>query len=345
MREYTLSEITDAIGGSVVGDASTLITGIASLTSAQSGQIAFVNDSKYLKFLEQCQASAIVLKQSDAHATDKPVILTEDPYAYFAKISAFLNPPIIPKAGVAQTAVVATSSVVPDSCAIADNVVIGEHVTLGQNVIIKSGTVIEPHVVVGDNTVFEPNVTIKHHVEIGANCHFFSGAVIGSEGFGYAESSSGEWIKIPQIGKVIIQDNVDVGANTTIDRGALDDTFIETGVKLDNLIQIGHNCRIGAHTVMAGCVGVAGSAVIGKYCKIGGAAMILGHLKVVDHVTISPGSMITRSITSSGTYTALMPFQRHQDWLNTAAQLRNINKLNSKIKDLEKSVEELKKNQ
>jgi len=230
-----------------------------------------------------------------------------------------------------------------ENCAIGDHVVIGEHVSLGQNVVIKSGSVIEPYTSIAAHTIIEPNVTIKHHVQIGAHCHIFSGAVIGAEGFGYAEEKTGEWIKIPQIGKVVIHDHVDVGANTTIDRGALDDTVIETGVKLDNQIQIAHNCRIGAHTVMAACVGVAGSAVIGQHCKIGGAAMILGHLTIADHVTISPGSMITRSIKQADTYTALMPFQSHKEWLNTAAQLRNIDNLSKKIKQLEKTVQALKK--
>src|SRR5690606_15203040 len=149
---------------------------------------------------------------------------------------------------------------------------------------------------------------------IGKNCVVASGTVIGADGFGYAEENR-QWVKIPQIGLVIIEDNVEIGANTTIDRGALDDTVIEQGVKLDNLIQIGHNCRIGAHTVIAGCVGIAGSARIGKHCKIGGAAMILGHLEIADDVTVSPGTMITRSLSKADTYTALMPFQRHEQWL------------------------------
>jgi UDP-3-O-[3-hydroxymyristoyl] glucosamine N-acyltransferase len=164
--------------------------------------------------------------------------------------------------------------------------------------------------------------------------------VIGNDGFGYAEQD-GIWVKIPQIGRVIIHDFVDIGANTTIDRGAIDDTVIEEGVKLDNLIQIAHNCRIGAHTVIAGCTGVAGSAIIGKHCKIGGAAMILGHLNIVDNVTISPGSMIMRSISKAGTYTALMPSQEHADWLKTAANIRHLTLKTDKMKALEAAIEQL----
>lgn len=341
LRGYTLTEITNALGGFVKGTAETKIFSIASLQSARSGQISFVNSSKYLKLLPQCQASALVLNEQDASATDLPAIVVADPYAYFAKISSFLNPPVLPSIGVANTAVIDSSAQVPDSCAIGDNVVIGANVTLGKSVVIKSGVVVENDVVIGDFSQLEPNVTIKHNVDIGRHCNIFSGAVIGSEGFGYAEDAAGEWLKIPQIGKVVINDHVDVGANTTIDRGALDDTIIETGVKLDNLIQIGHNCRIGAHTVVAGCVGIAGSATIGAHCKLGGAAMILGHLSIADHVTISPGSMITRSINKAGTYTALMPFQSHQDWLNTAANIRNIDKLSARIKQLEQTISDL----
>lgn len=343
MCEYTLSEITDAIGGSVIGDASIRITGIASLGAAQTGQICFANGAKYLKLLSSSNASAFVLTAEDANKTSKPVIVVNDPYQYFAKLSAFLNPPVLPRAGIASSAIVYATATVPESCAIGEHVVIGEGVSLGDNVVIKSGSVIEAGTSIGDCTVIEPNVTIKHHVEIGKHCHIFSGAVIGAEGFGYAESSTGEWAKIPQIGKVVIYDHVDIGANTTVDRGALDDTIIETGVKLDNQIQIAHNCHIGAHTVMAACVGVAGSAIIGQHCKIGGAAMILGHLNITDKVTISPGSMITRSISKAGTYTALMPFQPHKEWLGTAAQLRNIDGLSAKIKQLEKTVKALKK--
>jgi UDP-3-O-[3-hydroxymyristoyl] glucosamine N-acyltransferase len=212
---------------------------------------------------------------------------------------------------------------------------------LGENVVIGSGCVIENNVTISDNSRLEPNVTIKHHSVIGRNCHIFPGAVIGSDGFGYAQES-GTWLKIPQVGRVVLHDNVDVGANSTIDRGALDDTIIEQGVKIDNLIQIGHNCVIGAHTVIAGCTGIAGSAKIGKYCKIGGAAMILGHLEITDHVTISPGSMITRSLLVADTYTALMPFQSHKKWLNTAAKIRHLELLSDKIKSLEKDIALLK---
>jgi UDP-3-O-[3-hydroxymyristoyl] glucosamine N-acyltransferase len=219
---------------------------------------------------------------------------------------------------------------------------IGDRVRLGRNVRIGAGCVIEDDVTIGAHTVLEPRVVVKHGTVIGSHCHLFSGCVIGNDGFGYAEEL-GQWVKIPQIGRVVIGDHVDIGANTTVDRGALDDTVIEDGVKLDNLIQVAHNVRIGAHTVIAGCVGIAGSAVIGAHCKIGGAAMILGHLHIVDGVTISPGSMIMRSIQQAGTYTALMPFQKHEDWLRTAANIRHLEQHNLKLKQLEQAISNIQK--
>ncbi len=340
-KKYSLCEITKALGGYVLGDDSTQISRVSSLANAKSGDISFINDAKYQKALVSCKASAYVLREKDSALTALPRIIVDNPYAYFAKISALLNPPATPQLGIAPSAVIDATASIPASCSIAPLAVIGENVVLGDNVIVGSGCVIENDVTIADNTRLEPHVIIKHHCEIGKNCHIFSGAVIGSDGFGYAEEA-GVWLKIPQVGRVIIHANVDIGANTTVDRGALDDTIIEEGVKLDNLIQIGHNCVIGAHTVIAGCVGVAGSARIGKHCKIGGAAMILGHLEIADHVTVSPGSMITRSLLTADTYTALMPFQTHKAWLNTAAKIRHLDELSDKIKQLEKEMALLK---
>jgi UDP-3-O-[3-hydroxymyristoyl] glucosamine N-acyltransferase len=208
-------------------------------------------------------------------------------------------------------------------------------VSIGSNCSIGKG------VVIGDHTTLHSNVTIYHDCMLGKHCIVAAGAVIGADGFGYA-NDEGSWVKIPQVGRVLIEDYVEIGANTTIDRGALDDTLVETGCKLDNLIHIGHNCRIGAHTAIAGCTGIAGSAIVGKRCKIGGAAMILGHLKIADDVTISAGSMITRSIAKPGTYTAIMPFQTHDEWLRTAANIRRVGKVNDRLNELERELTKVK---
>jgi UDP-3-O-[3-hydroxymyristoyl] glucosamine N-acyltransferase len=332
--QYTLNQIASALGGVVEGDGDVVILRVSSVKNAQAGAITFINDSKYQKALAVCGASAVVLREEHAHLTALPKLLVNNPYAYFAKVSAYLNPPAAVITGVHTSAVVHESAKIPASCSIGALAIIGANVVLGENVVIGSACVIEQDVIIGDDSRLEPHVVIKHHCEIGRHCHLFSGAVIGSDGFGYAEES-GKWLKIPQVGRVILHDDVDVGANTTIDRGAIDDTIIEQGVKLDNLVQIGHNCIIGAHTVIAGCVGVAGSAVIGKRCRVGGAAMILGHLEIADHVTVSPGSMITRSLTVADTYTALMPFQTHKAWLSTAAKIRHLDDYADRIKLLE----------
>lgn len=338
----SLNAIVETLGGLVSGDGNTQITRVGSLDFAETGAIGFFVNRKYLKQLTHTRASAVILKPDCANLTDLPKIITDNPYAYFAKVSLLLNPKSAATSGRHASAVIAETAIVPASCHIGAHVVIAEQVVLGENVIIGAGTVIEQGVSIGDNTVIEANVTIKHHCEIGSDCHLFSGCVIGNDGFGYAEEAdineTKRWIKIPQVGRVRIKNHVDIGANTTIDRGAIDDTVIEEGVKLDNLIQIAHNCRIGAHTVIAGCTGIAGSAIIGAHCKIGGAAMILGHLTIADAVTISPGSMITRSIANAGTYTALMPFQTHEEWLKTAVNIRQLDKLNNRIKMLEAAI-------
>lgn len=343
---YSLNQIVARLGGQIVnsaGHASDLdnLTRVSSLQNAKSGAISFFNDTKYAKQLANTQASVVILHPQYQHLTTLPKIVTDNPYAYFAKVSDLLNPKVTYAKGVHLSAVISASAIIPQSCTIAAQVFIGENVILGEAVVVEAGCVIEQGVKIGDSTRLEPNVTIKHNSTIGRNCTIYAGAVVGTEGFGYAEDGATEdkhWVKIPQVGRVIIGNDVDIGANTTIDRGALDDTIIEDGVKLDNLIHIAHNCHIGAHTVIAGCVGIAGSAKIGKHCKIGGAAMILGHLAIADNVMISAGSMISRSIAKSGTYTALMPFQAHEDWLKTAANIRQLSNLTNKIKKLEKNL-------
>jgi UDP-3-O-[3-hydroxymyristoyl] glucosamine N-acyltransferase len=339
-RSFTLQQIAAQLGGEVSGNAEAGISRVGSLAHANKGAISFFTDAKYLSQLQNTAASAVIVRQEHASLTALPKIITENPYAYFAKVSALLNPATQAEQGVHPAAVVHPEATVPANCSVAAGVVIAAGVVLGENVRIGAGCVLEHGVQVGDGTWLEAKVTIQHDCIIGARCHLFSGSVIGCDGFGYAPESGG-WVKIPHVGRVVIGDDVDVGANTTIDRGALDDTVIENGVKLDNLIHIAHNCRIGANTVIAGCVGIAGSAIIGKQCRIGGAAMILGHLEIADGTTISPGSMIMRSIHESGTYTAIMPSQSHEKWLKTAANIRQLNQLADKIKTLEASVKAL----
>lgn len=248
---YSLNQIVARLGGQLqdhlIDDMdesladSIQILRVASLANAKSGAISFFNDTKYTNQLTKTQASAVILHPQYQHLTKLPKIVTDNPYVYFAKLSELLNILPIYAAGVHPTAVIDSTATVPVSCSIAAGVVIGAEVVLGENVVIEPACVVEHGSMIADNTRLEPNVTIKHHSVLGRNCTIYSGAVIGTEGFGYAEDgevANKRWVKIPQVGRVVIGDNVDVGANTTIDRGALDDTIIEDGVKLDNLIQL-----------------------------------------------------------------------------------------------------------
>lgn len=340
-KSYTLAEIANSLGGKVMGDATVRVSKVASLSHANFGDICFLNEARYQSLLTSCQGSAIVLRQEDAHLTNLPRLVVLNPYAYYAKLAAMLSPPIIKNPTIAASAVIHSSAIIPSTCSVGPLTVIGADVVLGEYVTIGSGCVIENDVSLGAHSQLESNVTVGHHCSMGQHCHIYAGAVLGSDGFGYAQESD-TWLKIPQLGSVRLGSHVDVGANTTIDRGALDDTVIEDGVKLDNLIQIGHNCLIGQHTAIAACVAIAGSTKIGKHCKIGGAAMVLGHLEIVDGVTVSAGSMITRSLLKQDTYTAIMPFQSHQGWLNNAVQIRHLDELARKIKNLEKQLALLK---
>lgn len=338
---FTLPEIAARFGGEVRADNGVIVRQVASLAGAGADQLAFLTDARYLSLLATTGAGAVLLPPRYAEATGLPRIITDNPYAYYARVSALLNPELATPAGVDVTSSIAETAVVPESASIGAHAVIGNGVSLGEGVIVGPGCYIGDDVTVGAMTRLHANCVIYHGCRIGRSCIVHSGAIIGADGFGHAEDS-GRWVKIPQVGRVCIGDEVEIGANTTIDRGALDDTIIEEGVKLDNLIQIGHNCHIGAHTVIAGCAGIAGSARIGKHCRIGGAAMILGHLEITDDVTISPGSMITRSIAKPGTYTALMPFQAHKEWLKTAAHVRHLDALVERIARLEHDLNELK---
>lgn len=341
MKDYSLPEIAAWLGGEVCGDNGVKVSQIASLRHATAGQITFLTDTRYLPMLAATKASAVLVSPDHASVTALPRILVKSPYVAFAKVSAKFNPSQDEPVGIDSSAQIA------DGCTIGANVSIGAHAVISQGVVLSDGAKVGAGcylgrgVEIGTQTLLNANVSIYSGCKLGDRCIVHSGTVIGADGFGYAEDD-GQWVKIPQIGCVLIGHDVEIGANTTIDRGALDDTLIEDGVKIDNLVQIGHNCRIGAHTVIAGCVGIAGSASIGKHCKIGGAAMVLGHLEIAEGVTISPGSMITRSIPRVGTYTALMPFQEHSEWLKTAAQVRRLEHLVERVSDLEKELKLLK---
>lgn len=339
----TLTDIAAHVGGDVLGEGAVKIHQVAPLASAQTGEISFLANPKYRRHLLETTASAVILSPAVAEtlgpAQDLPfaALVVRDPYACYARVASLLNPVRQPAPGVHASASVL--SPVPDSATIEAGVVIGQGVIIGEHVVIRANCVLGNNVVVGAGSVLNANVTIYDGCKLGERVIVHSGTVIGADGFGFAPSREG-WIKIPQIGCVVIGDDVEIGANTTIDRGALADTVIGKGCKLDNQIQIGHNCVIGEHTVIAGCVGVAGSTQIGSQCAIGGAAMILGHLQIADRCEISPGTMVMKSITQPGKYTALMPLETHENWLRNASQLRHLEKLAKRVSQLEKQLQD-----
>lgn len=335
-----LEEIVSLLGGLLEGDGSVVVSQVATLASASEGQIAFLANPKYRRQLQSSRASAVIVPQQFSGDTALPRIIHQNPYAYYARVVALLNPPDSGSPGVSSSAVV--KSEVPASARILENVVIGSDVSIGENVTLFPGCVVGDGVVIGDDSTLYPNVVVYANCVVGKRAVIHAGAVIGSDGFGFAKDGE-HWIKIPQIGRVVIGDDVEIGANTSIDRGALDDTMIGNGVKLDNQIQIAHNVSIGDHSAMAGCVGVAGSTRIGQRCTVGGAGMIVGHLELADDVHISAGTMVTKSLRKAGQYTSIFPLEQHDEWLQNAAQIKRLAKLSDRVAELEKKLELMEK--
>lgn len=325
----------------MAGDPDVAIERVASLESAGPGDIAFLSQARFRPKLQATRAAALILPRGERDATPIPRILCDDPYVYFARVSALLNPPAAFEPGVHASAVIEAGARIAGSARVGPGCHVGRNAELGENVCVEAGCAIGDEVRIGEGSRLYPCVVVYARCAIGKRAILHSGAVIGADGFGMAPHE-GRWLKIPQVGRVVIGDDVEIGAGTTIDRGTLDDTVIEDGVKLDNQIQIGHNVRVGAHTAMAGCVGVAGSARIGRHCTFGGAAMVLGHLELADHVHVSAGSLVTKSIPEAGTYTGVFPIQAGREWRRTAALLKNIDKLEARVRMLERIIAELR---
>ncbi len=333
-KSYKLGDIVKQLGGELIGDSNVHIHQVATLESARTTDITFVSHSRYLTQLSQTRAGAVILSPEARAASSLPRIICANPYAYYARVSALLNPPAAVKPGVHKSAVVDKTARVAKSASIGACAVIGKDARIADQAIIGPGCFIGDEASIGMGTRVHANVTVYHECLIGAHCIVHSGVVVGADGFGIARED-GVWKKIPQIGRVVIGDDVEIGANTTIDRGALDDTVIENGVKLDNQIQIAHNVRIGANTAIAACVGIAGSAKIGRNCALGGAAMIYGHITIADNVNISAGTLIMKSLDQPGTYTGVYPFSSHRRWLKNAAHLRQLDDLVKRVRELE----------
>lgn len=334
-RSYTLAEISNLLGAEVHGDSNCVITSIATLEQAQPGQIAFLDNTRYRKYLPHTKASAVILKSTFLQECPSNALVLDNPYLGFAKIAALFEKRSKPAPGIHPTAVIAAGCRIDSTASIGPHCVIEAGVSIDANAIIGSGCVIGERVHIGEQTWLWPNVTLYHDVQIGKRVIAHSGVVIGSDGFGIA-NDKGIWQKVPQLGSVTIGDDVEIGANTTIDRGALNDTVIETGVKLDNQIQVGHNVHIGAHTAIAGGVMIAGSARIGKYCMIGGGSGINGHIEITDKVVITGMSRVSHSIHEAGMYSSGSPLQPYKAWLKNSVHTRQLDALTDKVKQLEK---------
>ncbi|TXF98571.1 UDP-3-O-(3-hydroxymyristoyl)glucosamine N-acyltransferase [Massilia arenae] len=341
-----LGDLVERFGGQLVGNPDLEVQAIAPLDSAGASHISFLSNSKLRALAAQSQAAALILSPLDdptvAATYEGARIVTTNPYAYFARAAQYFVSftEQAPAPGIHPSAVVDPGATVDPTAHVGPHATIEEGAIVGAHVVIGAGCFIGREAAIGEHTQLFANVTFHARCRIGKRGILHSGAVIGTDGFGFAVEA-GAYIKIPQTGRVLIGDDVDIGANTTIDRGALDDTVIEDGVKLDNQIQIGHNCRIGAHTAMAGCVGVAGSAKIGSRCTFGGAAMVLGHLEIADNVHISSGSMVSRSVLEPGQYTGFYPLAKNAEWERSAAIVRNLDSMRAKIRTLEKTIRNL----
>lgn len=321
--DYSLGELAVRFGLLLRGDPGARVSRVATLGNAGAGSISFLANARYRRQLETTQATAVLIAREHAAGCPVAALIDPNPYLAYARVASLLHPTRAAAPGRDPSALIAPTAVVPNSAAIGplaiieDGVVLGERVTIGPQSIVQAGARI------GDDTELRARVTLCARVQIGARCILHPGAVIGSDGFGFALDNR-RWVKVPQLGTVRIGDDVEIGANTTVDCGAIDDTIIENGVKLDNQIQIGHNVTIGEHTAMASCSGVSGSTAIGKRCMIGGLVGFAGHLTIADDVLITGMSMISASIRKSGSYSSGFPAEESRHWWRTVAQVRRM---------------------
>ncbi len=337
--DVSLGEITERLGGELIGDAGTRIVAVAPLESAGPGTIAFLANPRYRGQLASSGAACVIVAPHDRELAERrgPAIVTADPYLYFARLTrwwAARHRPADP-VGVHPTAAIDASAGLGHRASVGPFAVIEAGAVLAEGVVVGAGAFIGRGCRLGADTRIGPRVTLLFGTRLGARCIVHPGAVLGADGFGFAPDR-GRWEKIEQLGDVVVGDDVEIGANTCIDRGAVGDTVIGDGVKIDNLVQIAHNVRVGAHTAIAGCVGIAGSTEIGAHCMIGGHAGVAGHLSIADRVVISAATQITRSIAKPGMYSGVFPFEENASWEKNAATLRQLHALRARVRELEK---------
>ena len=327
LLSLSAAELFSPLGCDVQGDASLALSGFSSLARAGESDFSFLGNARYRQELDLSRAGLVILPKALPNKPPalKAWVVCEDPYLLFAKAAGVLlekRQVLAPQTFVHPTAVVSPSARLEEGCQVHAQAVIEQGAELGRLSVVGAGAFIGQGVGVGAATQIGPRAVIQAGAQVGARCLIHAGAVIGADGFGFARDHDKAWVKIPQVGSVILGDDVEVGANTTIDRGTFSDTRLGNGVKLDNLIQVAHNVEIGDHTAIAGCVGIAGSAKIGRYCQIAGAAGVLGHLSIADFTVVGPMTLIQSSITEAGTYVGVFPAMEHRRWAKAAARIR-----------------------
>ncbi|KGD70485.1 UDP-3-O-(3-hydroxymyristoyl) glucosamine N-acyltransferase [Tatumella morbirosei] len=337
MSSIRLADLAQQLDAELHGDGDIAISGIASMQSAVPGNITFLANSRYREQLAHCKADAVVLTEADLEWCHSAALVVKDPYLTYARMAQILDTTPSPAENIAPGAVISPAAKLGANVSIGANAVIESGVELGDNVVIGAGCFIGKNTRIGAGTKLWANVSVYHEVLIGEQCLIQSGTVIGADGFGYA-NDRGNWVKIPQLGSVVIGDRVEIGACTTIDRGALDNTQIGNGVIIDNQCQIAHNVIIGDNTAVAGGVIMAGSLKIGRYCMIGGASVINGHMEICDKVTVTGMGMVMRPITEPGVYSSGIPLQANKVWRKTAALVMNIDDMSKRLKAIERKV-------
>jgi len=331
---YTLGEIATRFGLELKGEGSVVISGVCSLAPGKPGGIGFINNPKFRPWRATTQAGAVIVGKRDAATCSSNGLVAPDPYLAFARIAALFDHSRDFEPGVHPSAVIAADAKLGEGCCVAAQSVIESGVILGEGSYIGPGSVISRGAQLGKKSFLVARVSIGHDVRIGDRCQFQPGAVIGSRGFGNAPSPQG-WVEVPQLGTVVIGNDVEVGANTTIDRGAIEDTVIGDGARLDNLIQIAHNVRIGAHTAIAACTGIAGSTKIGSRCMIGGGVGINGHIEIGDDVIVMGFAMVTKSLPAKGVYGSGLPIENAREWRKQVARVRRLDRLEQRLRQAE----------
>lgn len=339
-QHVAVSVLAELVSAKVVGKADTIVSGIATLENAGKGDISFLSNRKYFKYLASTKADVVILHHDDVVHCPVCSLAVDDPYLAYAKIAAFLTVHGKQATDIDNSAVLHETVSVGKNVVIGPNAVINKGVSIGNNTTIEGGCVIGENVTIGASSTLYANVSVYPAVTMGERVIIHSGAVIGGDGFGIA-NEHGKWIKVPQLGSVVIGNDVEIGANTTIDRGAIEDTIIAQGVKLDNLIQIAHNVHIGENTVIAGCVGVSGSTSIGRNCVIGGGAGLVGHIEIADNVLLTGTSFVTKSINHPGVYSSGIPFQENAQWHKNIARYKQLDKMARRLKKLEGELSEI----